>query len=209
MTSEMWWYVIRASGLAAWALASASVLVGLVMSTGLVSVKSARSLHSWLGGLTVVMIALHLGSLVADSFMTFDLADVTIPFASSWRPLAVAWGVVAMYLLLAVEATSLVKSHLPVKVWRGVHLAAFFGFWTATFHAVTAGTDLGVPAIAGIVMATVAAVLLLLLLRIGQSVAPGARARLAKRRKAAAARAAARPTPPRAPAPLAVPSARR
>jgi hypothetical protein len=65
------------------------------MSTGLVG-EVGPQLHSWLGGLTSHD-RLHLGSLVADSFMTFDL-DVAIPFASSgdrWP-----WpGVVAMYLL--------------------------------------------------------------------------------------------------------------
>lgn len=49
-------------------------------------------------------------------------------------------------------------------------------------HAVTAGTELGVPAVAGTVLLVVALVLALLLLRIGQSVAPGARARPARRR---------------------------
>jgi methionine sulfoxide reductase heme-binding subunit len=190
MSSEMWWYVIRASGLAAWAFASVSVLAGLGMSTGLVAVKRARGLHAWLGGLSVVAIGLHLASLVADSYMSFSLKDVLVPFASGWRPGAVAWGVGALYLLLAVEATSLMRKWLPTKAWRTVHLASFFGFWAATMHAVTAGTDLGVPAIAGIVVATVAAVLGLLLLRIGQSVVPGARARLARRRKAALDRVA-------------------
>jgi predicted ferric reductase len=191
----MWWYVIRGSGLAAWALASASVLAGLGMSTGLVAVKKARGLHAWLGGLTVVAVALHLVSLVADSYMTFSIKDVLVPFASSWRPGAVAWGVGALYLLVAVEGTSLLRRWLPTRAWRTVHLASFVLFWMATMHAVTAGTDLGVPAIAGIVVLTVLAVLVLLLLRIGQSVVPGARARLAKRRAAALRREQARQRP--------------
>ncbi len=183
MSSEMWWYVIRGSGLATWAFAAASVLVGLGMSTGLLRVRDARRTHAWLGGLTIVALTLHLGSLVADSFLTFDLRDLTVPFASSWEPVAVAWGVGAMYLLVAVELTSLLRSHLPVRWWRRVHLASFVAFWMATFHAVAAGTDLGVPAIAGAVMATTAAVLGLLLLRLGQSVVPGARAAMARRRR--------------------------
>jgi hypothetical protein len=180
MSSQMWWYVIRGSGLAAWAAAAASVLVGLAMSTGLLAVRRVRGLHSWLGGLAVVAIGLHLSSLVADSYMSFSWADVLVPFHSSWRPGAVAWGVGAFYLLLAVEATSLLRGHLPNKAWRAVHLASFFGFWAATMHAVTAGTYLGLPAVGGTVVLTVAAVLGLLLLRIGQSVVPGARARLGR-----------------------------
>ena len=182
MSTEVWWYIIRVSGLAAWAFGAGSVLAGLGMSTGLVPVRRARELHAWLGGLTVVAVALHLASLVADSYLDVGLSDVSVPFASSWRPGAVAWGVGALYLFAAVELTSLFRRHLPPRAWRAVHLSAFVGFWAATMHAVTAGTDLGVPAVAGTVLLVVASVLALLLLRIGQSVAPGARARLARRR---------------------------
>ena len=45
-----------------------------------------------------------------------------------------------IYLLIAVEATSLMRKWLPTKAWRTVHLASFLGFWAATMHAVTAGT---------------------------------------------------------------------
>ncbi len=185
MSTEVWWYVIRGSGLAAWAAASGSVLVGLAMSTGLLAVRRARGLHAWLGGIAVIAVGLHLTSLLADSYLSFGVRDVLVPFASSWRPGAVAWGVGALYLLVAVEATSLLRRWLPTKAWRTVHLASFVGFWAATMHAVTAGTDLGIPAVAAVVVAVVAAVLALLLLRIGQSVVPGARARLARRRAAA------------------------
>jgi DMSO/TMAO reductase YedYZ heme-binding membrane subunit len=91
--------------------------------------------------------------------------------------------VVTVYLLAAVEVTSLLRKWMPAKWWRGVHLTSFVLFWTATMHAVTAGTDLGVPIVAWPVIATVGVVLALLLLRIGQSVVPGARARLARRRR--------------------------
>jgi len=183
MSTQMWWYLIRASGLAAWGFLAASVVLGLLMSTGFAPVKDQRRLHSWLGGIGVIMVGFHLLTLVADNYLTFGASDVLVPFASSWRPLAVAWGIAALYLVGAVELTSLVRRWLPAKVWRGVHLTSFAAFWAATMHAVTAGTDLGLSVVAWPVMITVALVLGLLLLRIGQSVVPGARARLARRRR--------------------------
>jgi hypothetical protein len=66
---------------------------------------------------------------------------VLVPFASSWHPAAVAWGVVALYMLLAVELTSLARAHLPKKLWRGVHYLSFPLFLSATAHGLTAGTD--------------------------------------------------------------------
>ena len=47
-----------------------------------------------------------------------------------------------MYLLIAVEATSLAKRTLPRKVWRSVHLVSFVLFVFSTVHAIQSGTDL-------------------------------------------------------------------
>jgi hypothetical protein len=44
-------------------------------------------------------------------------------------------------LLLAVELTSLARSHLSKALWRRVHFASFVLFIMATVHGLTAGTD--------------------------------------------------------------------
>ena len=46
-----------------------------------------------------------------------------------------------MYLLVAIEATSLAKASLPHRVWRVVHLASYPVFALATVHALASGTD--------------------------------------------------------------------
>jgi len=99
------------------------------------------SLHRWLGGLTISFLAIHLIALVADSYVTFGLADITIPYASDWKPGAVALGVLAAWLLVAVELTSLAMKHLPRKFWRVVHLTSYVAFWLTSMHAAFAGTD--------------------------------------------------------------------
>ena len=50
-------------------------------------------LHRFLGGMTVVFVGLHIGSLAADSFVGFDWDDLLVPYALAWRPGAVAWGI--------------------------------------------------------------------------------------------------------------------
>ena len=40
-------------------------------------------------------------------------SEILVPLTSSYRPVAVAWGVVSLYLLAAVELTSLARKHLP------------------------------------------------------------------------------------------------
>lgn len=145
MNSHFWWYVTRASGIVAWLLLTASVLWGVVLSTKAFPEQRRPAwlldLHRWLGGLTVAFVAVHIASLVADNYVSFGLADVTIPFASNWKPAPVALGIVAAWGLIAVELTSLAMRRLPKKVWRAVHFGSYLIFWLTTLHAAFAGTD--------------------------------------------------------------------
>jgi DMSO/TMAO reductase YedYZ heme-binding membrane subunit len=143
--SQLWWYSARASGIVAWGLLAASVGWGLVLSTKLrpprVRPAWTLDLHRFLGGLATVFTAMHVGSLILDSYVQFDLVDVLVPFASTWHPLWVAPGVVGLWLLLAVELTSLARRHLPRRLWRRVHILSLPLFAVATAHFVMAGTD--------------------------------------------------------------------
>ena len=92
-------YVARSSGFVTLVLSGAAVVWGLLLSTRIIRdrrlPKWLLDLHRFLGGLSVAGLALHLGALVADSYVHFGVRDLLVPFASSWRPVAVAWGVIA------------------------------------------------------------------------------------------------------------------
>lgn len=145
MNEKLWWYIARSSGIVAWALVAAAVVWGLLLTTRLLggtpAPKWLLDLHRYLGGSALVFTAIHLVGLVADSYSHFGPADLLVPFANAWKPLPVALGVVAMYLLIAVEVTSLAMRRMPRRWWRWVHLSSFGVFWLATIHGVTAGTD--------------------------------------------------------------------
>jgi predicted ferric reductase len=146
VNDRLWWYVARSSGLVAWALLAASTLWGLALTTrpfaaGRVAPRWLHDLHRFLGGLSVTFVAVHLAGVVADTFVHFGPADVLVPMASDWHPADVAWGVVAMYVLVAVELTSLLRARLPHRLWKGVHGLSFGLFVVATVHVLLAGTD--------------------------------------------------------------------
>ena len=145
MSTMLPWYVARASGLVGWALLAAATLWGLALSTKILGKRPRPNwlldLHRWLGGVALIFTGVHVLALIADTYVHFGLASVLVPFASAWRPVAVAWGVVALYLLLAVELTSLARAHLSNTVWRRIHFASFALFVMATIHGLTAGTD--------------------------------------------------------------------
>jgi DMSO/TMAO reductase YedYZ heme-binding membrane subunit len=121
------------------------------------------SLHRFLGGLTVTFVGVHVVAILLDSYTDFSVVNVLVPFTGTWHPLAVAFGIVAMYLLVAIELTSLVRDRLSAKAWRAVHLLSYFLFATATMHMLTAGTDVKA------VVATTAAVLLGVLAAFGST----------------------------------------
>lgn len=145
MSTQVWWYVARAGGIVAWALLALSVIWGLLLSTRLLGGRPTPAwltdLHRFLGGLALVFTAVHVAGLVADSYLHFGWAEIFVPFASAWRPLPVAAGVLAMYLLVAVEVTSLMMRRIPRRSWKRVHQSSFVLFLLATLHGAFAGTD--------------------------------------------------------------------
>jgi len=145
MTQETLWFIIRASGIVAWLMLTASVLWGIVLATDLFPRRRRgawlTSMHRWLAGLTAFFLAGHLVTLLGDRYMDFSAADILVPYASSWRPTAIAAGVVALWLFVAVELTALAAKRLPGAWWRGIHILGYWVFWLTTIHAAFAGTD--------------------------------------------------------------------
>ena len=170
MNPQLWWYVARAGGLVTYGLLAASTIWGLAVSTRLLGRWPAPGwtldLHRYLGGLALTFTGIHLTALLLDSYIQFDLLDLLVLFAAGWRPRAVAWGVVALYLLVAVQATSLARRHLPHRLWRRVHLTTFPLLVAATAHLLTAGSDRANPTVLAMLTATVATTTFLLLFRL-------------------------------------------
>jgi predicted ferric reductase len=170
MNQKLWWYIARSTGIVAWVLIAAAVIWGLLLSTRLLdghpAPKWLLDLHRFLGALAVAFTGLHLLGLFADSYTSFGPADLLVPFASAWKPLPVALGVVAMYLLVAVEVSSLAMRRIPRRWWRGIHMTSFGSFWLATVHGIAAGTDHANPLLFAAYVAVAGLVVFLTLFRV-------------------------------------------
>lgn len=142
---RLWWWVTRASGIVAWVVVAAAVVWGLLASTKLIRRRGVPAwildLHRYLGTLTIVFVVVHLGAIYLDSFVHFTPRQLFVPFAATWRPHAVAWGIFATYLLLAVQITSWAMRRLPRKLWHRVHMLSLPMLVIATVHGFLAGTD--------------------------------------------------------------------
>ena len=99
------------------------------------------AMHRWFSALACVLIVLHLLALVADNFVHFGWKELFIPGASAWKTTPVALGVVAFWLVVVVQATSMLQRRMPRHVWKAVHYLAYAAVWLTSLHGALAGTD--------------------------------------------------------------------
>jgi hypothetical protein len=139
------WLIARAAGLVAFALLTLSVWLGLAMSTRLLGPKRQKSLlglHRTLAWTGLSMIALHMGAVLLDPVLHFGLAAAFVPFAAPWKTGAVAAGVIAGWLSLALASSFRLRKWIGQRGWRRLHYASFAAFALALGHSLLVGTDL-------------------------------------------------------------------
>lgn len=139
------WYLTRASGIVALVLLTASVALG-VATTGTWERRNwprfvTQGLHRNVSLLSVVFVALHVGTTVVDGYVAIGWANAVVPFTSPYHRLWLGLGAVSCDLLLAVVLTSVVRRHIRPGTWRGVHWLAYASWPVALLHGLGTGTD--------------------------------------------------------------------
>jgi hypothetical protein len=170
LDSHFWWWLSRSAGLVAWLVVAAAVVWGLLASTKLIRRRGLPAwildLHRYLGTLTIVFVAGHVGAIWADSFVKFGPRQLFVPFASTWKPHAVAWGIVSTYLLVAIQTTSWAMRKLPRRIWHRIHTLSIPMLVMATVHAFLAGTDRGNRAVQWSAFVVLLGIMFLLMVRL-------------------------------------------
>jgi predicted ferric reductase len=98
-------------------------------------------MHRHLALLTVVSLGIHIGALMLDGYTKFAVADVAVPFHSAWKPTAVAWGVISMWIIAVVQTTSLAKNRIPARAWKIIHRTSMLAYILSTMHFLQAGSE--------------------------------------------------------------------
>ncbi len=171
------WYASRALGfLGFWAL-TASVVYGLLLSTGILDAVAHRAvnltLHQDLSAISIAFVALHGAVLVLDRFVQTTVFQMAVPFATEYRPVWVGVGQIAFYVMVVVYASFFFRKRLGQRGWRTLHYTTFVAFIGGAVHGLMAGTDTGAPWAFWSYAASIAAVVFLLIYRIAMSVARG------------------------------------
>ena len=139
------WTTSRAAGVTAFAALTLDVLFGLFISTGALDRWIPRGasveVHRWLSSVALSLIAVHAVVLLADGWVRYDALDVAIPGMSSYRPGAVAIGILATYAALLVHLSFGWRKKIGVRAWRALHFLSFAIFIAAIVHGMLAGSD--------------------------------------------------------------------
>lgn len=140
---HLFWITSRAAGGAALLLASASVAVGLMVSSRRPNAnkRDLRAIHEAMSLSTLAMVALHGLSLLGDSYLNPGLAGIAIPFAALYRPLWTGLGIVAGYGLAALGLTYYLRDRIGAARWRRLHRLTAVFWLAAIAHTIGAGSD--------------------------------------------------------------------
>jgi DMSO/TMAO reductase YedYZ heme-binding membrane subunit len=163
------WIVLRAAGIGAYLLLFLSVAFGLVATTAPFGKRfakaSATTVHQFMSTVALILLAVHVGGLVLDTYLPFGPVQILVPGTSSYRSVPVGLGVIAMYAMVLVLVSSWLRKHYPVRVWRAIHLLAVPAFVLSMLHGIYAGADATRPWMYATYIASGVIVVFLLVLR--------------------------------------------
>ena len=145
MNDQILWFATRGAGVVSLLLFTAVACLGILTVVRWQSPSwsrfLSRDLHRNLALLSVAFLAVHIVTAVADPFTSLGITAALVPFASSYRPVWVGLGVIALDLLLAIVVTSLVRNAMGQRAWRTVHWLAYAAWPLTLLHGVGSGTD--------------------------------------------------------------------
>jgi methionine sulfoxide reductase heme-binding subunit len=140
---HLFWITSRAAGGAALLLASASVVLGLMMSATRRNPnrRDLRILHEALSLTALAMVGLHGVSLLGDPYLNPGVAGIAVPFAGGYRPLWTGLGILAGYGLAVLGLSYYFRDRIGVARWRRVHRLTAVFWLLAIAHTIGAGSD--------------------------------------------------------------------
>ncbi|MGH2473464.1 MAG: hypothetical protein ACRDG6_13935 [Candidatus Limnocylindria bacterium] len=148
------WIAARATGLAAFAAISVSVVSGEALRTSvldfLASNRTIRKLHDFTTWLWIPLVIAHVVTLVLDKTARIALRDVVVPFQVDYGWWQIGLGTIAFDILVVVTVTSLLRKWMNNTLWQWIHRTSYIAFAAIFFHAFFAGTDFNAPLVSAI-----------------------------------------------------------
>jgi len=174
---KAYWYLSRATAIAAYVLLWVSMVMGVSITNKMAAIwpggPAARDMHQFTSLLGLGFALFHGLILMADAYISFNLAQVLLPFSSqSYRPFWVGVGQVGFYLWGVVALSFYARRVIGQRAWRALHFVSFVVFSAAMLHGVASGTDSGTIWMSGVYWASGSILAVLIFYRVMQAVKP-------------------------------------
>jgi sulfoxide reductase heme-binding subunit YedZ len=149
VTQNDLWFTARGAGLAALLSLTITVVIGTLGSAAVTSAPNRvvwQYVHRTAAGVGILLVAVHVTTLVFDAKAHVGVAGAFVPFASQYRPNAVALGSITAYTIIVVAVAGAARgrfaaTRVGAASWRGIHVLAYPAWLTAVLHSVLSGTD--------------------------------------------------------------------
>lgn len=146
MDGPLLWFANRGTGVVLLLLLTLTTLLGVLSTRGDAGRGVPRfvtqSFHRNVSLVSMAMLVAHVGTAVVDTFVDIRWWQAFVPFlGSTYKPLWLGLGTLALDVILVVVATSLVRHRIAHRPWRLVHLFAYASWGLALAHGIGIGTD--------------------------------------------------------------------
>jgi sulfoxide reductase heme-binding subunit YedZ len=144
---HLFWVTSRAAGITAMVLASVSVGLGLSMAgrLGRGRLADRRVLHETLSLGVMIALAVHALSLLGDAYLRPSLADVTVPFVSSYETVWTSLGIVSGWALVVLGLSFYARRRIGMRRWKVLHRFTLLAWAGGLLHSLGEGTDATQP----------------------------------------------------------------
>ena len=142
---HFFWITSRAAGTLALLFSSVAVAVGLTVGRKLLKGRGPdlRVAHEALSLATIVALVVHAVALLGDSFLHPSLADIAIPFVSSYMTVWTTMGIVAGWLMIILGLSFYARGRIGQQRWRKLHRFTALAWVLGLAHSLGEGTDAG------------------------------------------------------------------
>jgi sulfoxide reductase heme-binding subunit YedZ len=165
-TQHIWWLMSRASGIVALGLITASVGLGLSMSTKLLRGRNIAGLHEQLSLAGLVAIVVHGVTLLGDPWLNPGVSGIAVPFTMGYRTAFTGLGIIGGYLAAALGLSFYIRRRIGAKLWRKLHRFTPVAYVLALVHTIGAGTDASTPWLRTFMLATAVPISIMFVLRL-------------------------------------------
>lgn len=136
-------------GLGAVGAIAVNLLLGVLISLRYSPVRywphrhvNVFALHQWTAYVALVLLLSHPVVLLFVHKPHFGWLDILLPVHSALQPVVNTVGAIALYLMVVVVVTSVVRHRIPRKVWRNLHYLVYPAAVLLLIHSILADPEL-------------------------------------------------------------------